>query len=207
MGIIDSAAVWEGVRRRLRAFPLARTALAVSAMAVLSACSLAFFPRGDAAACRNNLKQYSLAMLMYCQDYDEVFPPTKSPAQTQNRVLPYTKNRSVFSCPDTGAEYLPNPALNHVSQATIREPAKMLLLRDAKPHTDGDRPFWIVAYADGHTGQVNAEPRLGKLAPAPRPPSRAEQIDRELRTLRMQKNHVDGRIRQLEREKRRLPGR
>src|SRR5262245_57742856 len=128
-------------------------------MIVLSVCSFAYFQGSSGTACTSNLKQYSLAMLMYCQDYDEMLPPMKFPAQVHNRVYPYVKNRSVFSCPDTGTDYLPNPALNYQSMAAIESPAKMMMLRDAKPHTVGDgKQVWYVAYLDGHVSQADKEP-------------------------------------------------
>src|SRR2546429_3743727 len=70
--------------------------------------------RSGEEACISNLKQYALGVLMYVQDYDERYPPMKMPAQVQNRINPYIKNRGVFSCPVTKTDYLPNPALNYV---------------------------------------------------------------------------------------------
>lgn len=145
----------------------ARTVMLVAALAALSVCALAVFKR-DSASCRSNLKQYTLAILMYSQDYDEMLPPMKQSAKLQNVVLPYCKNKAIFSCPDSGVAYLPNPAMHQVHQASIKSPATTILLRDAKPHMEAGKSVWNVAYADGHVKQVNKEPVLGKAPAAPR---------------------------------------
>src|SRR5258708_35906163 len=111
-----------------------RTAPMIAAMTIASVCAFAVYAKQSGESCRSNLKQYALGMLMYTQDYDERFPPMKTPAQVTNRVMPYIKNRAVFSCPDSGSEYLPNPALNFVATSSVKSPASMMMLRDAKPH-------------------------------------------------------------------------
>jgi hypothetical protein len=48
----------------------------------------------------SNAKQVGLALLMYCQDYDENFPP---PGEgVRDVILPYIKNADAFNNPDTG---------------------------------------------------------------------------------------------------------
>ena len=47
-------------------------------------------------SCLSNLKQLDLAMLMYCQDYDEQFPAAD---EWPGNTLPYCKNASVYVCP------------------------------------------------------------------------------------------------------------
>ncbi len=153
--------------------------------------------------CQSNLKQMALGVLMYVQDYDERYPPMKIPAQVQNRIYPYVKNRNIFKCPTTGADYLPNPALNYIMLNAIKAPAQLMMFRDAKPHTTASgKPGWNAAYADGHVKLVMTEPALGKPAPTPAPLTRAEQIRGQLTMLRAQRKQMDVQILKLEAEQR-----
>jgi hypothetical protein len=184
---------------------LATVTIVAATICGLSLGSYALFRQDDSITCQSNLKQIALGMLMYCQDYDEKMPPTKTARLVQNRIMPYVKNQSIFSCPATGEEYLPNPALNYVYIGSVKTPQQMMMLRDAKPHTSGaGGPFWNVAYADGHVKSSATEPALGKLAPSPPPLSRRQIIDNQLQQLRMQKLRVDAQIKRLEAEQRRL---
>lgn len=189
---------------RARRMPsAAATAVFSVALAGICACASAFNRQGDS-DCQRNLKEYSLALLMYVQDYDEQYPPMKFPAQVEHRVYPYVKNPRVFSCPVTQTQYLPNPALNYLTLSQIGSPATMMVLRDAKPHTtDTNKPAWNAAFVDGAVKLLTAEPPLGKPAPTPRPLSHSEQVRGELQTLRQQRQALDVRIHQLEREQRR----
>jgi len=49
--------------------------------------------------CATNLKQISLAMLQYTQDYDEMLPPAKNWADV---MKPYFKNERVLHAPEVG---------------------------------------------------------------------------------------------------------
>jgi hypothetical protein len=57
----------------------------------------------------SNLKQLGTGLLMYSQDYDEVFPPMKTAAGVKKLLSPYIKDDSVFINPITQKPYLPNP--------------------------------------------------------------------------------------------------
>lgn len=57
------------------------------------------------ASCQSNLKQISLAIMMYTEDYDEKFPPafgTGNPVGWADAVLPYSKTEQIFTCPSEG---------------------------------------------------------------------------------------------------------
>jgi hypothetical protein len=179
-------------------------ALLAATITVLSGGAFAHFFQDTNLTCKSNLKQYALGLLMYQQDYDEMLPPMAKPEQVQNRVMPYIKNRTIVTCPETGSAYLPNPALNYQRQASIAAPATTMMLRDAKAHSDEGKSFWNVAYADGHVSQVPKEPKLGKLAAMPKPPSRLEMIRNQLARMRMSRTQIDGQIKRLEAEERRL---
>lgn len=204
--------------RSLLVSPNRRFAILLLFAAALSAAALAW-ARQEAAAnqtsCQSNLKQFALGLLMYTQDYDEMYPPMKFTKQLHNVVRPYIKNDAVFSCPETGAEYLPNPALNYLHLAAIESPATMMMLRDAKPHPAAEAgsnlpsvPWWNAAYADGHVNQVTQEPKLGKLNPSPQPgvPHKRTlaEVRAQIRALKASLAMADQQMKRLVAEERKL---
>lgn len=185
-------------------------AAAVFAIAVAATCCYGVL-RQDAEAqrrtCVSNLKQLSLGALMYVQDYDERYPPMKFASQTHERLYPYIRNRGIYTCPATRADYVPNPALNYVFAKKIAGPASTVQFCDAKPHTaDAGGRSWGVAYADGHVMTIDTEPRLGKPGPTPAPPTHAQRVRDELSQLQRIRADLDRRLRLLEAEQRRLKG-
>ncbi len=48
-------------------------------------------------SCQSNLKQISLAILQYEQDYDEKMPPAREWAEV---IQPYARTRQIFRCPN-----------------------------------------------------------------------------------------------------------
>jgi hypothetical protein len=100
------------------------------------------------AICVSHLKQLTVSLLMYTEDWDEKLPPMHTAADIQNRIQPYIKkNRNLLLCPVTKKPYMPNAALSGKPIKGIKSPSTMMLLRDAKPHADG---MWSVGYVDGH---------------------------------------------------------
>jgi hypothetical protein len=89
----------------------------------------------------SNAKQIGMALMMYAQDYDEVFPP--GGGDTMNQVLPYVRNQDVFHDPGTGA-----PGFVYTfgggSLSGIQEPASTVIGYVTGP---GGR---AEIYADGH---------------------------------------------------------
>ena len=47
--------------------------------------------------CLFNQKQIALGIMMYVQDYDEIFP--RKNASYKELIFPYIKNEGVFRCP------------------------------------------------------------------------------------------------------------
>jgi len=99
-------------------------------------------------ACGSNVRQIALALTQYIQDNDETFPAYKSYAQFVAQLMPYAKKAAIFKCPDTGLNYVLNPALNGVNLAYVNDPASVWYLRDAAPNSDGSIH---ILWADGHT--------------------------------------------------------
>src|SRR5687767_6701505 len=106
-----------------RAFTLIELLVVIAIIAILAAILFPVFAQARAAArktsCLSNTKQFTLAALMYAQDYDETvmspaFRRLGNPPPTQysnfywgrrwmvwpELIQPYTKNLDIFTCPD-----------------------------------------------------------------------------------------------------------
>ena len=118
----------------------------------------------------SNLKQISLAAMMYCQDYDETLPPTKSADRLRTVLAPYLKNNEIWTSPVTGKRYAANPWLSGMSLASIESPADTVMLYEAVAYRDGAR---AVAFVDGHVKKLSASAweaaRARSHVPAPSP--------------------------------------
>jgi len=83
----------------------------IAIIAILAAILFPVFARAREkarqASCQSNLKQLSLAILMYVQDYDEVLPTDVGWSNSGSywhwpaKICPYVKNAQVFACPST----------------------------------------------------------------------------------------------------------
>jgi prepilin-type N-terminal cleavage/methylation domain-containing protein len=104
------------VSRTRSAFTLIELLVVIAIIAILAAILFPVFAqareRARAAGCLSNAKQMGLALMMYSQDYDEVYPssfveiprincdnnnPMAIPYDAQ--LMPYIKNDGVFACP------------------------------------------------------------------------------------------------------------
>ncbi len=90
-----------------------------------------------------NAKQIGLAMMMYCQDYDENFPPSGEGKMIAEVVNPYLKNDSVFKDVSTG-KFGFTPAYNMTALSSYNTPATTPLGYLTGP---GGR---VIIYVDGH---------------------------------------------------------
>jgi prepilin-type N-terminal cleavage/methylation domain-containing protein len=99
-------------------FTLIELLVVIAIIAILAAILFPVFAqardKARQATCLSNCKQIGLAHMMYAQDYDETFSPTRFnsggslPCQTGGavggtqwnlRILPYAKNEQIFACP------------------------------------------------------------------------------------------------------------
>jgi len=118
----------------------------------------------------SNLKQVSLGVVQYVQDYDEKLPimrGAKSEAELQNfsrrsstastqltwqeAIMPYVKNTDVFVHPLTRRPYLANPNLSKRDLSSFEQPSSVVLLYEDSIDLEGKR---AVAFLDGHVERV-----------------------------------------------------
>jgi prepilin-type N-terminal cleavage/methylation domain-containing protein len=129
---------------RSRGFTLIELLVVIAIIAILAAILFPVFAQARESArkiaCLSNNKQLGTAIIMYVQDYDEMFPcnswdtpplgTTDSDSRNPNfpaainwmfKVLPYMKNRQILSCPSdpdpknvdwSGYDPNPNPDCN-----------------------------------------------------------------------------------------------
>jgi prepilin-type N-terminal cleavage/methylation domain-containing protein/prepilin-type processing-associated H-X9-DG protein len=101
-----------------RGFTLIELLVVIAIIAILAAILFPVFAKAREKArqssCLSNIKQLSLGMLQYAQDYDEMFPMVAMtqaapiywcpiPGQTTCLIEPYIKNTQVFKCPSQSA--------------------------------------------------------------------------------------------------------
>lgn len=99
---------------RKAAFTLIELLVVIAIIAILAAILFPVFAQAKAAAkqtaCLNNVKQLSLGVMMYQNDYDDYFPMGgwQFPAVSSNPtfssrwyidIAPYTKNNAIRNCP------------------------------------------------------------------------------------------------------------
>jgi prepilin-type N-terminal cleavage/methylation domain-containing protein/prepilin-type processing-associated H-X9-DG protein len=103
-----------------QAFTLIELLVVIAIIAILAAILFPVFAqareRARAAACLSNVKQIGTGLMMYVQDYDELYPapfnivpPINNPVASADRIpldaqlQPYIKNDQVWGCPSDAA--------------------------------------------------------------------------------------------------------
>jgi len=110
----------------------------------------------------NNTRQLCLAMHLYCEDNDDKFP---APDSWSALLSDYIKNERILASPfdpDAGPSYAMNDQLNGLKRSDIRNPAKTVLLFEAKfgsspaggldllPEVPGEKKGYVIGFVDGH---------------------------------------------------------
>jgi prepilin-type N-terminal cleavage/methylation domain-containing protein/prepilin-type processing-associated H-X9-DG protein len=142
-----------------RGFTLIELLVVIAIIAILAAILFPVFARAREkarqASCTSNVKQISLGLLMYVQDYDEMFglaggyggDATWAP-QWPIAIQPYLKNWQILRCPSnlyradapwvywgqthqTNENYAALPGLQFTSLARVDRPAEKLMVLDS----------------------------------------------------------------------------
>lgn len=126
-----------------RGFTLIELLVVIAIIAILAAILFPVFAQARAKArqtsCTSNVKQLSLGVMMYLQDYDETFPywnwgdsyggGSKTPNHFEsfwaNAIYPYVKNGQVYACPSSN------------DQSTVRQNLLWAWLSKAQIPTSG----------------------------------------------------------------------
>ena len=147
-----------GPRYDLR--PLATMAALIGSPAAALRSMNAAQESARATACMSNEKQIALGVLMYVQDFDEIFPRKKAPYN--ELIFPYVKNKAIFECPSDAKgtiSYVINPNLQGTRLAQMASPAETVLLYEGSnmKFAYKHRGKTAVAFADGHVKMLTPE--------------------------------------------------
>ncbi len=163
------------LRRRRSAFTLIELLVVIAIIAILAAILFPVFAQAREQArrstCTSNMKQVTLGVLMYAQDYDETLPYQGNPANPRadianyatslfpvwiNSTQPYVKNMAVWYCPSavrhagagptavSDSNYWYNGQASGKALAAVTQPSDSILFVEWKyrTHITGQRPYF-----------------------------------------------------------------
>lgn len=135
--------------RSRQGFTLIELLVVIAIISILAAILFPVFAqareKARQTACLNNVKQISLGLVQYLQDYDEAFLPTaterqapssvpdtaeaRAPFSYRNRIAPYVKSDAIYKCPSApdwatigAGNWYPTDYGLHINEAKV-EPA------------------------------------------------------------------------------------
>ena len=130
-------------------FTLIELLVVIAIISILASILFPVFARarakGRQAACISNVHQIVMALNMYSQDADEIFPPGQALAgapdtQWYNAIFPYTRNRQIMFCPDR-KDMAPGYGMNYLASGmavgAFWDPAMKILIGDVRPNAIG----------------------------------------------------------------------
>jgi prepilin-type N-terminal cleavage/methylation domain-containing protein/prepilin-type processing-associated H-X9-DG protein len=92
-----------------KGFTLVELLVVIAIIAILAAILFPVFARAREnarrASCLSNLKQMGVGIMMYTQDYDEMYPESLTTQAWMFTVQPYVKSYNVFACPSSDQGY------------------------------------------------------------------------------------------------------
>ena len=159
LGIVALCQI-KGSRRQFTGagFAVAGIALSVLMPLMLAALLAPVFmqarERARQVSCESNLKEISVATLMYTQDYDEHLPPA---AHWTNVIFPYVQNRVLFKCSDDNSgsrsSYAFNSAVGGLPLKAVGDPANTVGVFEAHSNWDVAGSADLLAFR--HEGGAN----------------------------------------------------
>jgi len=125
---------------RKAGFTLIELLVVIAIIAILAAILFPVFARAREkarqASCQSNEKQIGIALLMYVQDYDEIFPHhCRQSVCWAYKIEPYVKNAQLAVCPSWRAtiSYGYNmSSLDDAVLARLQYPASMIMVCDSR---------------------------------------------------------------------------
>jgi prepilin-type N-terminal cleavage/methylation domain-containing protein/prepilin-type processing-associated H-X9-DG protein len=126
-------------------FTLIELLVVIAIISILASILFPVFARarekGRQTACISNLRQMSLAINMYAQDYDEIITPGLLGTDFwHDLIYPYTRNRQIYACPsrkDRQMGYAVNPLIMGQSEGVLFDPSVKILIADCPPEAIG----------------------------------------------------------------------
>ena len=133
-----------------RGFTLIELLVVIAIIAILAAILFPVFAKAREKArqtsCLSNVKQATLGLIMYAQDYDSIWA-TRDYGVAPNRfgwtdvIMPYVKNTQMFICPSTrtaavcfntayGTGYAYSFCATRNGEVTILHPSEMMVIMD-----------------------------------------------------------------------------
>jgi len=164
-----------------RGFTLIELLVVIAIIAILASILFPVFSRAREkareSACISNLKQITIALMMYTSDYDNLlplaneYPATSSPNAAHKQgppglldvLAPYTKNTQIFRCPsdkdgyykEQGTSYdyanglqMPGMLPESMDSPWGQDPVKVPIVFDYSVDWHAKGP--VIAYCDGH---------------------------------------------------------
>jgi prepilin-type N-terminal cleavage/methylation domain-containing protein/prepilin-type processing-associated H-X9-DG protein len=173
---------------RHRGFTLIELLVVIAIIAILAAILFPVFAqvreKARAAACLSNMKQMSIGVMLYTQDYDEQLfyragfknsrsgsIPNSDPVRWWNLLMPYLRSGDVFRCP---SDPNPTPSADANSQLTIKRSFMALVSAESLSLAQVDNPSETIVIAEKWPEKTDSwiEPYLGNLGWDPANPGR-----------------------------------
>jgi hypothetical protein len=101
----------------------------------------------------SNMKLAGLALLMYTNDYDDLYPYAQSTGAVVEVTRPYAKKGDIWWS-DDGRRFLFNTVLGGVLCTSVERPAETVAISAEKPASDGTREVGLV---DGHAKRMGPD--------------------------------------------------
>ncbi|AIE87367.1 hypothetical protein [Fimbriimonas ginsengisoli] len=99
-----------------------------------------------------NTKALAIALNMYAEDADGIYPNVRNLKSLKVVTWPYVKDKSTWKTENPKSEIRFNSSVGGVAKASIKNPAEIVMFYESKPWPDGLR---AVSFVDGHARLVH----------------------------------------------------